>query len=225
MTEPLPAAGGPRAAAHRDGIRVRRLSRWQTQDLRDDLADLADPAVQAVLSKVSAPAGGGGCHDRRDFLDRLDDDIRRPGFALLVAETTTVVGCAFGVPVGRGDLWWRGVDPGRRHEAARLTTGGLVLAVTQVVADPRGQSRAVAQRLQDRLLAVHGAALGLTLVDPADRAVRSAFRSWGWQDIGDVVRYPGPVVRRALVLARDPRAPAASPDPPPHGTAPADGGA
>ncbi|MFJ9422754.1 hypothetical protein [Streptomyces sp. NPDC101249] len=211
MTSPLPSPGGPRAAAHKDGIRVRPLSRWQAQDLRADLADLCVRPSPAAVG------------DRRDFLGRFDDALRRPGFTLLVAETTTVVGCAYGVPVGRGDLWWRDVDRGRRPAAARLTTEGRVLAVTQVVADPRGQSRAVARRLQERLLALRDAALGLTLLDPADRAARSALASWGWQDIGDVVRFPGPVVRRALVLERGAREPSVPP-PPAHGTASAPGG-
>lgn len=190
--------GAPRSAVHKDGIRLRRLNRQQVQDLRDDLADLYVAAAPAT-----------GCRDRRDFLSRLDDDVRRPGFALLLAETTTMVGCVFGAPVGRGDLWWRGVDPGRRHTVARLTAEGRVVALTQVVADPHGQSRAVAERLQERLLSVRHAALGLTLVDPADRAARSALRSWGWQDIGNVARHPGPVTLRALVLPRDP-----GPEPP-----------
>jgi hypothetical protein len=184
--------GGTREPVFKDGIRLRRLSRWQTQDLREDLADLYVASGSGVAGKRY--------RDRRDFLCRLASDVRRPGFALLLAETTAVIGCAFGVPVGRGDLWWRGVDPAQRRSVARLTAAGQAFTLTQVVADPHGQNRAIALRLQERLLAARHASLGLTLVHPADRASRAAFASWGWQDIGDVVGFPGPVVLRALVL-------------------------
>ena len=184
--------GGAGAPAVKDGIRLRRLSRWQAQDLREDLADLYVESVPG--------AAGRRFRDRRDFLSRLSGDVRRPGFALLLAETTTVVGCAFGVPVGRGDLWWRGVDPAQRRSVAGLTAAGQAFVLTQVVADPHRQDRAIAHRLQERLLAVRHASLGLTLIHPADRASRAAFASWGWQDIGEVVGRPGPVVLSALVL-------------------------
>jgi hypothetical protein len=184
--------GGLHGPVLKDAIRLRRLSRQQAQDLREDLADLY------VESRPGA--AGQRYRDRRDFLRRLACDVRRPGFALLLAETTTVVGCAFGVPVGRGDLWWRGVAPAPRRSVARLTAAGQAFALTQVVADPHGQNRAIAHRLQEHLLTARHASLGLTLVPPADRAVRAAFESWGWQDIGEVVRFPGPVVLRALVL-------------------------
>ncbi|WP_327692249.1 MULTISPECIES: hypothetical protein [unclassified Streptomyces] len=186
--------GGTRAPAFKDAIRLRRLSRQQAQDLREDLADLyVESTPGSVVER---------CRGRRDFLRRLAGDVRRPGFALVLAETTTVVGCAFGVPVGRRDLWWRGVDPAPQRSVARLTAAGQAFALTQVVADPHGQNRAIAHRLQQRLLTARHATLGLTLVHPADRAARAAFESWGWQDIGEVAAFPGPVVLRALVMPR-----------------------
>jgi hypothetical protein len=184
--------GGTREPVLKDAIRLRRLSRWQAQDLRDDLADLYVESAPGVA--------GARYRDRRDFLRRLAGDVRRPGFALLLAETTTVVGCSFGVPVGREDLWWRGVAPAPRRNVAQLTIAGRVFGLTQIVCDPHGQNRAIAHRLQEHLLAARHASLGLALVRPADRAERTAFASWGWQDIGEVVRFPGPVVLRALVL-------------------------
>jgi hypothetical protein len=37
-------------------------------------------------------------------------------------------------------------------------------------------------------------------VDPADHGVHAAFRSWGWQEIGEVRRTAEAVVLRAMVL-------------------------
>ena len=76
--------------ALKDGIRLRRLTRRQAEDMREDIADLAAESV--------AGTAGEAYHDRGDFLHRIAVTARRPGFALLVAETTVLVGCAFGFP-------------------------------------------------------------------------------------------------------------------------------
>ncbi|MFE0332422.1 STAS domain-containing protein, partial [Streptomyces sp. NPDC058960] len=76
----------------KDGIRLRRLTRWQVEGVREDLADLAMASV--------AGTPGEAFHDRGDFVRRLAVTAHRPGFAMLVAETTVLVGCSFGFPVG-----------------------------------------------------------------------------------------------------------------------------
>ncbi|MEU2909609.1 hypothetical protein ACFYM3_17110 [Streptomyces massasporeus] len=80
----------------KDGIRLRRLSRWRTERLGEDMA------VLAVASAAGTPRCG--IHDRGEFLRRPAVSARRPGFALLlaettvlVAETTVLVGCAYGL--------------------------------------------------------------------------------------------------------------------------------
>jgi len=182
-----------------NAIRLRRLNRGQAEDLRENLADLY----------VGAAVGAGGeeYRDREGFLRRLAGDIRRPGFALLVAETTTLAGYAFGFPVGRDGSWWRGFAGTLPWRIGQLTTSGWVFALTQVVAHPHEQNRDIAGRLQERLLTDLHASLGVTLVHPYDRAARTAFHSWGWLEIGEMVRLPGPVALRVLVLpvARSPR--------------------
>ncbi|MFF4504737.1 hypothetical protein [Streptomyces sp. NPDC001401] len=186
-------------AAPLNAIRLRRLNRGQAECLRGNIADLY------VRSAVGA--GGEEYRDREGFLRRLADDIRRPGFALLVAETTTMVGCTFGFPVGRDGSWWRGFAGTLPWSIGQLTTAGRVFALTQVVAHPHEQNRDIADRLQERLLTDLHASLGVTLVHPYDRAARTAFQSWGWLEIGETVRLPGPVALRVLVLpvARSPR--------------------
>ncbi|MDF2270717.1 hypothetical protein P2Q00_35615 [Streptomyces coacervatus] len=152
-------------------------------------------------------AGGEEYRDREGFLRRLAGDIRRPGFALLIAETTTLAGCAFGFPIGRDGSWWRGFAGALPWSIGQLTAAGQVFALTQVVAHPHEQNRDIADRLQERLLTDLHTSLGVTLVHPYDRAARTAFQSWGWLEIGEMVRLPGPVALRVLVLpvARSPR--------------------
>ncbi|MGW3451591.1 hypothetical protein [Streptomyces sp. NPDC001076] len=190
-----------------NAIRLRRLNRGQAEDLRENLADL--------YVKSAVGAGGREYRDREGFLRRLAGDIRHPGFALLLAETTTLAGYTFGFPVGRDGSWWRGFAGALPWSIGQLTAAGRVFTLTQVVAHPHEQHRAIADRLQDRLLTDLHASLGVTLVHPYDRAARTAFQSWGWLEIGAIVRLPGPVALRVLVLpvARSPR-----PDSPANGT-------
>ncbi|MFZ3558466.1 hypothetical protein [Streptomyces sp. BH055] len=99
------------------------------------------------------------------FLRRLLTDIRRPGFALLAAENTTMTAFAYGFPLRSG-----------------------LFEVREIVVPRRVRDRSphrdwnLARRMQHRLLSDHGHATGITLVDRADVWSRAALRSWGWQD-------------------------------------------
>ncbi|MDR6979669.1 hypothetical protein J2X68_006406 [Streptomyces sp. 3330] len=199
--QPPQGDGGTPSAV--DVLRLRRLNRWQAETLKEDLADLY------VESSRARP--GEGYRDREAFLRRLTGDIRRPGFALLVAESTAFAGCVYGFPVRREGTWWRGFDGPLPRSVEQLTASGHVFAITETVVHPHTDERRLARRLQHRLLADHHASLGATLVEEGRPAVCDAFLSWGWQDIGLVRRPPDqqalrpsdPVALRALVLPLD----------------------
>jgi hypothetical protein len=175
-------------------VRLRRLNRWLVEDLCEDLADLY------VESRVTAPGDAYRRPSRQNFLDRLTTDIRRPGFAMVIAETDRLMGCAFGFPV-RGDGSWRvGFDGTLPRSIDQLTVSGRVFAFADILVRPHPQDRDLARRVQERLLTDHQSSLGATLVDRADRATSAALRSWGWLDIGKFRRPAGPTTFRALVL-------------------------
>ncbi|WP_369273932.1 hypothetical protein AB5J55_32010 [Streptomyces sp. R11] len=208
MTGPprrVPPGGGGSTSPPAHAVRLRRLNRWQAETLREDLADLY------VESSRAQP--GQGYRGRQAFLRRLADDIRRPGFALLIAEDTAFAGCAYGFPVPREGTWWRGFDGPLPQGIEQLTASGHVFAITEIVVHPHTDDHGLARRLQERLLADHHASLGATLVDQADAPVFDAFLSWGWHDIGAVrrpsdpmvLRPSAPVLLRALVLPLRPR--------------------
>ncbi|MFH9418667.1 STAS domain-containing protein [Streptomyces rochei] len=176
----------------KDAIRLRRLTRWQTEDMREDIADLAAESV--------AGTPGEAYHDSGDFLHRLAVTAHRPGFALLVAETTRLVGCAFGFPAGSDGSGRQGFDGTLQEIIHRLTSRARFVLLTQVVADPHAQHRDIARRLQQRLLTDLHSPLGVTLLHPADQAGQAVFASWGWQNMGEVVGLPGPVVPCVLTL-------------------------
>ncbi|MGX5184671.1 hypothetical protein ACWKT5_18050 [Streptomyces avermitilis] len=169
-------------------VRLRRLNRWQAETLREDLADLYVESFQA--------RPGEEYRGREAFLRRLTGDIRRPGFALLIAEDTAFAGCAYGFPVRREGTWWRGFDGPLPRSVEQLTASGHVFAITEIVVHPHAQDPDLARRLQERLITDHHASLGATMVDQADAATCDAFLSWGWRDIGAVRRPSDPVTRR-----------------------------
>jgi hypothetical protein len=189
-------AGEP---ATMDAVRLRRLNRWLAQGLGEELADL-----YVDSRETSAPEAYRG-RSRQDFLHRLTGDIRRPGFAMVIAETDRLVGCAFGFPVDSDGFWWLGFDGALPRSIEQLTGSGGVFAITTTLVRPHPQDREVARRLQERLLSNHQASLGATLVDQNDHPTLAALRSWGWRDAGEVWRPGGPTTFRALVLPRGER--------------------
>ncbi|WP_239150232.1 hypothetical protein [Streptomyces sp. SID13588] len=184
---------------------LRGLNRWQAEEQREDMADLY------VESSITTP--GNEYRGREVFLRRLAEDVSRPGFDMMVAEATvaaeapTVVGCIFGHPVQRDGSWWEGFQGELRQDIEQLTASGHLFAITEIVIHPHEQHRGLAGRLQERLLGEHEATLAVTKVDEADHARCAAFRSWGWQDIGQASKPSDPGFLRVLVLPLGERSP------------------
>ncbi|MFI8531005.1 hypothetical protein ACIGMX_12215 [Streptomyces aquilus] len=172
---------GPEPSAM-DTVRLRRLNRWQAEGLREDLADLY------VESTTTPP--GAEFRGRQEFLRRLADGVKLPGFDMLVAEARSLTGCVFGIPVPRDGSWWQGFDGPLPQNLEQLTASGHVFAILETVVHPHQYARGLARRLQERLLADHQASLGVTLLDRSDRSARAALEAWGWQEAGQVHRAP-----------------------------------
>ncbi|MDO0937638.1 hypothetical protein QQY66_40135 [Streptomyces sp. DG2A-72] len=177
-----------------DAVRLRRVNRRLAQDLSGQLADLY------VDSRETSPGEAYRRPGRRHFLNRLASDIRRPGFAMVIAETDRLMGCAFGFPLRSDGVWWLECYGALPHSIEQLTESGSVFAITDILVRPHPQDQDVARRLQERLLTDQQAALGATVVDRADRPTLTALRSWGWLDLGEVWRPISATVLRVLVL-------------------------
>ncbi|MFF6877022.1 hypothetical protein ACFY9S_17110 [Streptomyces sp. NPDC012474] len=164
------------------------------EDLCEDLADLY------VESRVTAPGDAYRRPSRQNFMDRLTTDMRRPGFAMVIAEMDRVMGRAFGFPVPGDGSWWVGFDGTLPRSIDQLTLSGRAFAFGNIFVRSHPQDRDLALRSQERLLTEHQASLGATLVDQADRVTLAALRSRGWPDIGVFRRPAGPTTFRVLVL-------------------------
>lgn len=140
--------------------------------------------------------------------------MRRPGFELLVAETTRPSGatvltaCAYGFPVPGDSPWWQGLDGYLPASLLRLAAPGGLFAIGDILVERRvrtqDQSREwnLARRLQKRLLSDHTAVVGVTLVDRGDTDTYEALLSWGWRCLPPTGTRgaPWPAARRLLVL-------------------------
>lgn len=196
-------------------VYLRGLSRWQAEDQREDLADLF------VESTVAA--GGDEYDSREGFLRRLTEDVRRPGFDMMIAEATVageasvLVGAVFGFPVRRDGTWWRGFHGPLPPRIDQLTASGHVFAITDIVVHRHERDRGLAGHLQHRLLTDHQSSLGVTLVSQTDLAGYASLQTWGWQDIGEFQLPPDLTVLRVLTLPLGERS-AANPDGLAHNT-------
>ncbi|MHA5054665.1 hypothetical protein [Streptomyces sp. SD15] len=137
---------------------------------------------------------------RQHFLNRLNADIRRPGFAMVIAETDGLVGCAFGFPVRSDGFWWLGFDGAVPRGIEQLTASSGVFAITDILVRPHPQDAHVARRLQERLPADRQASLGATPVDRADHPTLTALRSGGWLDVGEIWKPISAAPLRVLAL-------------------------
>ncbi|QWB24265.1 MULTISPECIES: hypothetical protein [Streptomyces] len=188
-----------RGSSPREGARIRELPRCQVADRLGELGDLY------------ADTSGGGPwawnEARGAFLRRLTADARRPGFSLLIAETTALTGCAYGFPVRGDGPWWEGFDGYLPGSLLRFAGSGRLFVVCEILVQPwvrrQNQDRAwnLARRLQRRLLTDHGATIGVTLVSRSDAITVEALRSWGWRCLdGDTPGTTPPGPFRVLVL-------------------------
>jgi hypothetical protein len=177
-----------------EAIRLRRVNRRLAQGLSGKLTDLY------VDSRETSPPEAYCRPSRRHFLNRLTADIRRPGFAMVIAETDGLVGCAFGFPVRSAGFWWPGFDGALPRGIEQLAAPSGVFAITDILVRPHPQDAHVARRLQERLLADHQASLGATLVDRADHPILTTLRSWGWLDVGEFWKPTSATLLRVLVL-------------------------
>ena len=176
----------------------RRLSRWQADGDREELADLH------VTAYEEPP--GEEYRDRERFLARLAQDVQRPGFDMVAADDEDgdddePAGVAYGYPLHRDGSWWRGFVGLLPDEVEELTASGKVFAVAELMVLPELRRRGIGGRLQERLLAAADAELAVVLLDPDNTVAQAAFRSWGWGELGELRPGTGDSVRHVFTRA------------------------
>ncbi|MFP3992357.1 GNAT family N-acetyltransferase [Streptomyces sp. E11-3] len=151
---------------------LRRLTRWQADQQREAIADLYMTAYDDIGD------------DRQTFVDRFAEDVQRPGFDMLVAGGTPLLGCIYGYPPDREGIWSTGLQGAVPQRVEELTALGQVFTVAELMVHPDHRRTRIATRLQAELLIRVEAELVTTLIDPSNEVARSAYASWGWTKEG-----------------------------------------
>lgn len=169
-------------------VRALAPSPWEAEHIRQlTRSQILDRQAELGALRASTSGSESWEWDRlsRTFLRRLVIDIRRPGFALVIAEDETTTACAYGYPLRPRLFEIREMVVPRRVRE-RFTNRDWNLA----------------RRLQRRLLDDHGHATGLISIDRSDRSSLRALESWGWKEaVGPPYGPPPWNPYRVLLLA------------------------
>ncbi|MDB1087562.1 hypothetical protein PJ985_08280 [Streptomyces sp. ACA25] len=158
---------------------LRRLSRWQAEDQRDDFADLQSVAYRGTPQEAT--------YDRDEFLRRFADHVQQPEFEMIIASNPALVGCSYGFRVDRDSTWWDGFQDIPEH-IEQLTASQHVFCLAELMVLPEERRHHVGGKLHDQVLSRSGAPVAITLLEPGDVPARTAFQAWGWTKTGQLHR-------------------------------------
>ncbi|MGX5184659.1 GNAT family N-acetyltransferase [Streptomyces avermitilis] len=175
---------------------LRRLSRWQAEQQRNDIGD-----VHVMVYRGDV---GTEYRDREDFLGRFEQDVRRPDFDMVVAGAARLVGCAYGFHASRTGGWWSGFDGELPPDIEEFTASGRVFVLAELMVLPAFRRQGIATRLRERLLERRPADLAVTTLDldgddAPTEAAGHVLRAWGWSRLGTLAPGPGAAPREVWI--------------------------
>ncbi|MER5946599.1 hypothetical protein ABT127_11095 [Streptomyces sp. NPDC001904] len=158
-------------------VYLRRLTRWQAEQQRQDVADMYVTAYRG--------AAGAEYSDRGGFLRRFERNVGHDGFDMTVADASGLVGCGYGYRLDRDGAWWADYPVEVSPQTEELTASGRVFALTELMVLPGYRRQGVATRLGELLLSRHSHDLVVAGVDPdvASAGFRDLLRAWGWKEL------------------------------------------
>ena len=159
-------------------------------------AEVTERAVElrAVYAEVfSLPPYNEGPELAEEFLDRLAEESKRPGFSLVAAcGCGRLVGFAYGYTMPAGE-WWDGTD----RPAPEEVKAADKLAVIEWAVLPERRGAGVGRRLLDELLTGRRERWATLTVVPAADA-RVIYDRWGWRQVAST--RPGRMPGMAVML-------------------------
>ena len=156
--------------------------------------------VLAVYAEVYADELDDPFYSLPRYWERLSAYAARDGFALITGRLTSeLIGYALGYTLPEGSGWWRGfqgdVDPALLSESGHRT-----FAVNELMVRPAQRRRGYARALHDSLLHNQPETRATLLVRPDNTPARTAYRSWGWYELGKLQPFDDAPVFEAMVL-------------------------
>jgi GNAT superfamily N-acetyltransferase len=161
-------------------------------EVRDGAVELR--AVYAEVFSLAPYNEGPELAD--EFLDRLAEESKRPGFSLVAAcgcgRPLGLVGFAYGYTMPAGE-WWDGTD----RPAPEEVKAADKLAVIEWAVLPDRRGAGIGRRLLDELLAGRREQWATLTVVPAADA-RVIYDRWGWRQVAST--RPGRMPGMAVML-------------------------
>jgi ribosomal protein S18 acetylase RimI-like enzyme len=146
---------------------------------RDELLDVYR---DAYADKIDSPF-----FTEERYWDRLVAYAERDGFALVTGDLDDegLVGYALGYTLPEGSRWWGGLLTGVSPELV-AEDGRRTFALTYIMVRQQWRRHGFARALHDALMSTRPEERATLLVQPANVAAVSAYRSWGWYKVGDL---------------------------------------
>lgn len=181
----------PVGAGASQQVFVRRLTRWQADRHREQLADLYVAAYTTHR--------GNDFENRAHFLARLARDVRRPDFDLVMAQGVSSLGYGYGFRISRDGAWWRGFVGTLPGILGEFTACGQVFALAEILVLPSHRRAHVATRIVKALLGNSDAVVATALVPRDNRVAHAAFHALGWAAAGHLKHADGGALLDVLV--------------------------
>lgn len=155
--------------------------------------------VLAVYTEVYADQLDDPFYSLPRYWERLEAYGARDGFALVTGRLTSeLIGYALGYTLPEGSRWWRGFQ-GDVDTVLLSETGHRTFAVNELMVHPAWRRRGYARALHDCLLDNRPEARATLLVRPDNISARTAYRSWGWYELGKLQPFDDAPVFEAMV--------------------------
>jgi GNAT superfamily N-acetyltransferase len=154
----------------------------------------------AVYAEVYADKLNNPFFSPQRYWERLEAYASRDGYSLVLGRLGgELIGYAMGFTLPAGSSWWQGLHT-EADPALLVEDGRRTFALTYMMVRAPWRRRGYARALHDALLKNRAEKRAALLVLPDNIPARTAYRAWGWYQIGDLQPFPDAPVYEAMVL-------------------------
>lgn len=172
--------------------RIRTLKQDSFHDYRDELIE--------VYEEVYAEQLDDPFFSSERYWSRLMAYAARDGFRAVAAEVdTTLVGYALGYTLPAESRWWQGLRSDLDAKTL-VETGTRTFALNEIMVRKTWRRRGIARQLHNALLEGASEERATLLVLPDNTAAQAAYRSWGWQRVGELQPFDDAPVYDSMIL-------------------------
>ncbi|MDM4783318.1 MULTISPECIES: GNAT family N-acetyltransferase [unclassified Micromonospora] len=173
-------------------VRIRKLKQDSFHEYRDELIE--------VYEEVYAEQLNDPFFSSERYWSRLRAYAARDGFRAVAGEVDgTLIGYALGYTLPAETRWWQGLRSDVDAKAL-VETGTRTFALNEIMVRKRWRRRGIARQLHNSLIEEASEERATLLVLPDNVAAQAAYRSWGWQRLGELQPFDDAPVYDSMIL-------------------------